>query len=166
MRLSNKWNIVNRLNVHKHKGEIEMNIVKTVQVNVITFDQLPKEAKRNAKENISDVLNDMLDCHIKEIKASKDAYIDAYNKGNLYKLDKDNYALTGVCYDYDFMQIDHNNTNSVLDEVNKVFMKLKRDEKKNVFSDEYVSDFCEANEIYFLENGQELHTLERLLKGI
>ena len=45
-------------------------------------------------------------------------------------------------------------------------MKLKKDEKKNVFSDEYVADLCEGNEIYFLENGTEYHKIEKLLKGL
>ena len=143
-----------------------MSIIKTVQITVVSFNELSKEAKRKAKDNITDVLNDMLDFHIKEIKISKDAYIDAYNKGNLFKLDKDSCPLTGVCYDYDFMQIDHERSESVLNEANKVFMKLKRQERNNVFSDEYVGDFCEGNEIYFLENGEEFHSLERLLKGI
>lgn len=143
-----------------------MSIIKTVQINVVSFEDLSKEAKRKAKDNITDVLNDMLDFHIKEIKASKDAYINAYNKGDLHKLDKNDCPLIGVCYDYDFMQIDHEHSESVLNDANKVFMKLKRQERINVFSDEYVSDFCEGNEIYFLENGEEYHSLERLLKGI
>lgn len=143
-----------------------MNTVKTLQINVVTFENLSKDAKRKAKENITDVLNDMLHCHIEEIKNSKKCFEEAYHDGSLSSLDKDNCPLTGVYYDYDFMQIDVLNSESVLNDVNKVFMKLKRQERANVFSDEYVSDFCEGNEIYFLENGEELDSLERLLKGI
>ena len=35
-----------------------------------------------------------------------------------------------------------------------------------VFSDEYVADLCEGNEIYFLENGTEYHKIEKLLKDL
>ena len=143
-----------------------MNPIKTVTINVVKFEDLNKESKRKAKDNIVDVLYDVLDYHVAEIKKSKDEYLAQYRKRNLSSLDKDNCPLTGVCYDYDFLQIDHNNCDSVENEVNKVFMSLKKSEKKNVFSDEYVTDFCEGNEIYFLENGEEFHSLERLLKGI
>ena len=37
---------------------------------------------------------------------------------------------------------------------------------KNVFSDEYVTELCEGNEIYFLENGTEYHKIEKLLNGL
>lgn len=143
-----------------------MNPIKTVTINVVSFEDLNKESKRKAKDSIADVLHDVLDYHITEIKKSKDEYLNQYRKGSLSVLDKDNCPLTGVCYDYDFLQIDHNNCDSVENEVNKVFMSLKKSEKKNVFSDEYVTDFCEGNEIYFLENGEDFHSLERLIKGI
>ena len=143
-----------------------MNPIKTVTINVVKFEDLSKEFKRKAKDNLIDVLNDVLDYHISEIKKSKDEYLNQYRKGNLNNLDKDDCPLTGACYDYDFLQIDHNKSDSVENEVNKIFMNLKKSEKKDVFSDEYVTDFCECNEIYFLENGEEFHSLERLLKGI
>ena len=143
-----------------------MNPIKTVTINVVKFEDLSKEFKRKAKDNLIDVLNDTLDYHISEIKKSKDEYLNQYRKGNLNSLDKDDCPLTGACYDYDFLQIDHNNCDSVENEANKVFMNLKKLEKRNVFSDEYITDFCEGNEIYFLENGEEFHSLERLLKGI
>lgn len=143
-----------------------MKYVKQITINVVTFEGLSKQAKSYAKDNITDVLNDVLESHIQEIKTSKDSYITAYEKGNLYKLNKDECPLTGVCYDYDFLEIDYQNCDSVINEANKIFMKLKRDARKDVFSDEHVTDFCEANEIYFLENGEEFHSLERLMKGI
>ena len=143
-----------------------MNPIKTVTINVVKFEDLNKESKRKAKDNIADVLYDVLDYHVAEIKKSKDEYLNQYRKGNLSSLGKDNYLLTGVCYDYDFLQIDHENFNSVENEVNRVFMNLKKSEKKNVFSDEYITDFCEGNGIYFLENGEEFYSLERLIKGI
>ena len=140
--------------------------MKQLSINVVTFDELSKEAKKIAKENIQDFLFDVLSLHVAEIKESKDGYLKAYHSGKLFHLNKDNCPLTGVCYDYDFMQIDHIISESVENEVNKVFMKLKKDEKKNVFSDEYVADLCEGNEIYFLENGTEYHKIEKLLKGL
>lgn len=143
-----------------------MNPIKTVTINVVNFKDLSKEFKRKAKENISDVLSDMLDHRIEDIKKSKDEYLNQYRKGNLNNLKKDGYPLTGVYYDYDFLQIDHVNSDSVENEVNKVFMTLKKLERIDVFSDKYVYDFCEVNEIYFLENGEEFHSLERLIKGI
>lgn len=140
--------------------------MKQLSINVVTFDELPKEAKKIAKENIQDFLFDVLSFHVKEIKESKDEYLKAYYSGKLLHLNKDELPLTGVCYDYDFMQIDHINSESVENEVSKVFMKLKKDEKKNVFSDEFVVDLCEGNEIYFLENGTEYHKIEELLKDL
>lgn len=140
--------------------------MKQLSINVVTFDELSKEAKKVAKENIQDFLFDVLSLHVEEIKESKEEYLKAYHSGKLLHLNKDEYPLTGVCYDYDFMQIDHIISESVENEVNKVFMKLKKDEKKNVFSDEYVADLCEGNEIYFLENGAEYHKIEELLKGL
>lgn len=140
--------------------------MKSLTINIVSFDELSKESKKVAKENIQDFLYDILEFHIKEIKESKDEYLKAYHSGKLFHLNKDDCPLTGVCYDYDFMLIDHINADSVENEVNKVFMKLKRDEKHNVFSDEYVSDLCEGNEIYFLENGAEYHELKKLLKGL
>ena len=137
--------------------------MKQLSINVVTFDELSKEAKKVAKENIQDFLFDVLSFHVKE---SKEEYLKAYHSGKLLHLNKDEYPLTGVCYDYDFMQIDHVISESVENEVNKVFMKLKKDEKKNVFSDEYVTELCEGNEIYFLENGTEYHKIEKLLKGL
>ena len=140
--------------------------MKQLSINVLPFDELSKEAKKIAKENIQDFLFDVLSFHVKEIKESKEEYLKAYHSGKLLHLNKDEYPLTGVCYDYDFMQINHIISESVENEVNKVFMKLKKDEKKNVFSDEYVSELCECNEIYFLENGTEYHKIEELLKGL
>ena len=140
--------------------------MKSLTINIVSFDELSKESKKVAKESIQDFLYDILDFHVKEIKQSKDEYLKAYHSGGLFHLNKDDCPLTGVCYDYDFMSIDHINSNSVENEVNKVFMKLKRDEKINVFSDESVSDLCEGNEIYFLENGTEYRAIEKLLKGL
>lgn len=138
----------------------------TLNINIVSFDELSKESKKVAKENIQDFLYDILECHINEIKQSKCEYLKAYYSGKLFHLNKDDCPLTGICYDYDFMQIDHINADSVENEVNKVFMKLKRDEKRNVFSDESVSDLCEGNEIYFLENGAEYREIKKLLKGL
>lgn len=140
--------------------------MKQLSINIASFNDLSKDAKKVAKENIQDFLFDVLEYHIKEIKESKDEYLKAYHSGKLFHLNKDDCPLTGVCYDYDFMEIDHINSESVENAANKVFMKLKRDEKKNVFSDEYVVDLCEGNEIYFLENGTEYRKLEKLLKGL
>ena len=140
--------------------------MKQLSINVVSFDELSKEAKNVAKENIQDFLFDDLSLHVNEIKESKDEYLKAYHSGKLFHLNKDELPLTGVCYDYDFMEIDHINSESVENDANKIFMKLKKDEKQNVFSDEYVSDLCEGNEIYFLENGTEYHKIEKLLKGL
>lgn len=140
--------------------------MKNLSINIVSFDELSKDAKKVAKENIQDFLYDILNFHIKEIKESKDEYLKAYHSGKLFHLNKDDCPLTGVCYDYDFMQIDHINSGSVENEVNKVFMKLKRDEKRNVFSDEFITDLCDGNEIYFLENGTEYREIEKLLKGL
>lgn len=140
--------------------------MKQLSINIVTFDELSKEAKKIAKENIQDFLFDILSLHVNEIKESKDEYLKAYHSGKLSHLNKDDYPLTGVCYDYDFMQIDYINSDNVGNEANKVFMQLKKDEKKNVFADEYVADLCEGNEIYFLENGAEYRELEKLLKGV
>ena len=140
--------------------------MKQLSINVVTFDELSKEAKKIAKENIQDFLFDVLSFHVNEIKESKEEYLKAYHSGKLLHLNKDEYLLTGVCYDYDFMQIDHIISESVENEANKIFMKLKKDEKKNVFSDEYVTDLCEGNEICFLENGTEYRKIEKLLKGL
>lgn len=140
--------------------------MKSLTINIVSFDDLSKESKKVAKENIQDFLCDILEIHIEEIKESKNEYLKAYHSGKLFHLNKDEYPLTGVCYDYDFMSIDHINSESVENEVNKVYMKLKRDEKRNVFSDESVSDLCEGNEIYFLENGTEYCEIKKLLKGL
>ena len=140
--------------------------MKQLFINIVSFDELSKEAKKIAKENIQDFLFDILSLHVNEIKGSKDEYLRAYHSGKLSHLNKDDYSLTGVCYDYDFMQIDYINSDDVENEANKVFMQLKKDEKKNVFNDEYVTDLCECNEIYFLENGTEYHKIESLLKGV
>lgn len=140
--------------------------MKQLSINVVTFDELSKDAKKVAKENIQDFLSDVLLFHVEEIKESKEEYLKAYHSGKLLHLNKDELPLTGVCYDYDFMQIDHINSESVENDANKIFMKLKKDEKQNVFSDEYVADLCEGNEIYFLENGTEYSKIESLLKGL
>lgn len=140
--------------------------MKALNINIVSFDELSKEAKKVAKDNIQDFLYDILSFYIKEIKESKDAYLKVYHSGGLFHLNKDDCPLTGVCYDYDFMSIDHINSESVENEVNKVFMKLKRDEKINVFSDESISDLCDANEIYFLKNGTEYSEIKKLLIGL
>ena len=140
--------------------------MKQLSINVVPFNELSQEAKKVAKENIQDFLFDVLSFHVKEIKESKNEYLKAYHSGKLSHLNKDDYPLTGVCYDYDFMQIDYINSDNVENEANKVFMQLKKDEKKNVFNDEYVADLCEGNDIYFLENGMEYHKIEKLLKGL
>ena len=140
--------------------------MKQLSINVVSFDELSKESKKVAKENIQDFLFDVLSFHVNEIQESKDEYLKAYHSGKLFHLNKNDCPLSGVCYDYDFMQIDHIISESVENEVNKVFMKLKKDEKQYVFSDEYVSDLCEGNEIYFLENGTEYRKIEEMLKGL
>ena len=137
-----------------------------ININVVSFDGLSKEAKKIARSNIQDFLYSILDSYIKEIEESKDAYLKAYHSGELFHLNKDECPLTGVCYDYDFMSIDHINSESVENEVNKVFMKLKRDEKIIIFSDEYASELCDANDIYFLENGAEYNEMKKLLIGL
>ena len=140
--------------------------MKQLSINVVSFNDLSKDAKKVAKENIQDFLFDVLEYHIEEMKESKDEYLKAYHSGKLFHLNKDELPLTGVCYDYDFMKIDYTNSESVENDANKVLMKLKKDEKLNVFSDEYVTDLCEGNEIYFLENGTEYCKIEKLLKGL
>ena len=140
--------------------------MKQLSINIVSFNDLSKEVKKIAKENIQDFIFDILSLHVNEIKDSKDAYLKAYHSGKLFHLNKDECPLTGVCYDYDFMEIDHINSESVENDANKVFMKLKKDEKHNVFSDEYVADLCECNDIYFLENGTEYRKIEKLLKGL
>ena len=140
--------------------------MKQLSINIVSFNDLSKEVKKIAKENIQDFIFDILSLHVNEIKDSKDAYLKAYHSGKLFHLNKDECPLTGVCYDYDFMEIDHINSESVENDANKVFMKLKKDEKHNVFSDEYVADLCECNDIYFLENGTEYRKIEKLLKGV
>ena len=140
--------------------------MKQLSINVVTFDELSKEAKKVAKENIQDFLFDVLSFHVKEIKESKEEYLKAYHSGKLFHLNKDELPLTGVCYDYDFMGIDYINSESVENDANKIFMQLKKDEKQNIFSDEYVTDLCECNEIYFLENGIEYGKIESSLKGL
>ena len=102
--------------------------MKQLSINVVSFNELSKEAKKTAKENIQDFLFDVLAFHVKEIKESKDEYLKAYHSGKL--------------------------------------LHLNKDENKNVFSDEYVADLCEGNEIYFLENGTEYCKIESLLKGL
>ena len=140
--------------------------MKQLSINVVSFNELSKESKKIAKENIQDFLFDVLSFHVKNIKESKDEYLKAYHSGKLFHLNKEDCPLTGVCYDYAFMQIDYINSESVENDANKIFMKLKKDEKQNVFSDEYVTDLCEGNEIYFLENGTEYSKIEELLKGL
>ena len=134
-----------------------------IKFNVVQFSELSDKAKKIAKDNISDFLYNVLSMNISEIEGSKNAFIVAYNNESLESLCKNDYSLTGVCYDYDFMQINLN-SDSVLNEVNKVFMALKKLEKRYVFSDEYVAELCEGNEILFLENGNEFKTIEKLLK--
>ena len=140
--------------------------MKQLSINVVSFNELAKESKKIAKENIQDFLFDVLSFHIEDIKKSKDEYLKAYHSGKLFHLNKEDCPLTGVCYDYDFMEIDHLSSESVENDANKVLMKLKKDAKHNVFNDEYVADLCEGNEIYFLENGAEYRKLEELLKGL
>ena len=50
--------------------------------------------------------------------------------------------------------------------INEAESIFKKDEKQNIFSDEYVTDLCESNEIYFLENGIEYGKIESSLKGL
>ena len=42
--------------------------MKQLSINVLTFDELSKEAKKVAKENIQDFLFDVLSFHVKEFK--------------------------------------------------------------------------------------------------
>jgi len=58
--------------------------MKQLSINVVTFDELSKEAKKIAKENIQDFLFDVLSFHVKEIKESKDEYLKAYHSGKLF----------------------------------------------------------------------------------
>ena len=62
--------------------------MKQLSINVVSFDELSKEAKKVAKENIQDFIFDVLSFHVNEIKESKDEYLKAYHSGNLFHLNK------------------------------------------------------------------------------
>ena len=74
--------------------------------------------------------------------------------------------LTGYCNDYDFLApifdfIENFNPNSTSDDffetnLDLIASRIQEDEVTNFYEDNNFAEYCEDNEIYFLENGKRL----------
>lgn len=111
-----------------------------------------------------------------DLTAQKKYYVSnsTYNsyfsvKGKIYDGEKARFSkifkeveptnLTGVCFDYDFLGPLFNFLNNPIGKldhvnVNKIYETICEDEEISFFKDENFSDFCDANDYYFFENGK------------
>ena len=75
--------------------------------------------------------------------------LKGYNKEALNRLDKEDCPLTGVCWDYDIIEAFQNGyPNNALNSLHK--------DTEYIYSDEGLTELCEANEYEFYENGELL----------
>lgn len=70
-----------------------------------------------------------------------------YNKDDLMALDPDELPLTGVCWDYDIIKSTQDG------DISRSLDSLHND-TEYIYSDEGLTEMCEANEYYFFENGE------------
>lgn len=127
--------------------------MKQVTINLYNFNELSKAAQTVARQECQYDIESILEHHIVEITASYKAFCSEVGKGN-FDLNKHDYPLTGVYYDHDFIELLESDSESYSVDAAKLLLKLKRAEKRNVESVEYLTDFFEANEVYFLESGK------------
>lgn len=76
--------------------------------------------------------------------------------------------LTGYCNDYDFLApifdyMENFNPNITSDDfletdLNLIAERIQEDEINNFYEDNNFAEYCENNEIYFLENGKQFKT--------
>lgn len=128
--------------------------MNNITLNIYDYSELSKSAKSVAKDEIDSLLTDILYLHKNEIKESYNAFISAYNNGNVYSLNKDDCPLTDVCYDYDFIELLEKENIDVLKEAKELLNNLYKLEKKYLYSDESINDLCIGNDIQFLESGK------------
>jgi hypothetical protein len=142
--------------------------MRTITLNVYKLAEHPnKEAVFNwIRQNWSDLVehsvNDIVDCLNalqKKIGGKLDYSIgvygqshitlEGYNKDDfktLYK-DRDNCPVTGVCYDITILECLKKN------DFSKLFKELNN-EYEYAYSEEGLTEMCEANEYEFYENGK------------
>tara|TARA_R100000908_G_C3720841_1_gene123654 strand:+ start:241 stop:675 length:435 start_codon:yes stop_codon:yes gene_type:complete len=69
-----------------------------------------------------------------------------YDEGSLWRLDKHDYPLTGVCWDYDVIEgMRENNPTQVLSRLHQ--------DTEYCYSDEGLYELCESNQYEFTEEG-------------
>ena len=73
--------------------------------------------------------------------------LKGYDKKALNKLDKTEYPLTGVCWDYDIIEALQNGS------IGDALKSLHKD-TEYVYTDEGLHEMCEVNQYEFLENGE------------
>ena len=128
--------------------------MRTITLNVLSFSELSNEAQENAKDNMRDFINSIVDYHYQDIKKSYNAFCNELYMGN-HKLNKHDLPLTGVTYDYDFIELLEKESDNLFTDAKKLLSKLKRAEKKSIYTNEYLSELFDGNEIEFYSNGKQ-----------
>ena len=133
--------------------------MRTINLNVFDFSELSKDAQENAKDNMCDFINDIVDHHYQDIEKSYNAFCNELYMGN-HKLNKHDLPLTGMCYDYDFIELLEKESDNLFTDAKKLLSKLKRAEKKSIYTNEYLSDLFDGNEIEFYSNGKQYQEIK------
>lgn len=142
--------------------------MRTIEIKVYKINEHPDKQKcfKWIRENWHDLNNHALSEIVDSLKALKeliggnldwsisttpnsDQHItfENYDVNELNKLNADELPLTGVCWDYDIIEGFKNNDSL------RVLRTLHRDTKYQ-YSDEGLTELCEANEYEFKENGE------------
>lgn len=142
--------------------------MRTIKKTVYTIDDHPKKEKcfEWIRDNWHDLNNHSVDEFIDSLKElqkkiggkldygisavpdrGEHISLEGYDRESLHELDKEDYPLTGVCWDYDI--IDALQKGHIESSLNS----LHADTEYH-YSDEGLEELCEANEYEFTENGK------------
>lgn len=132
--------------------------MRAIQLDIYNYADLSKDAQLKAVADNVTFIEDVLAHHYKEITASYKAFCAALSKGTDAVLaSKDDYSLTGICYDYDFVSLLEQPSLNYEVDAQKLLAKLKRDERRYMYSVETLDDLFQANGIEFLKCGFTIH---------
>lgn len=158
--------------------------IETKQIKIFTFKEASQELKDKIRDHFSsdyDFYSHYMDERIETLKALASAldasldyslscvpdrgeYIKFSPKNDELNLDSlksliekiDYFPLTGVCYDYDFLEhLDVNDLSvDALNNASNEFIRSIHNEYESMLTDENLEEHCECNGYEFTEDGR------------
>lgn len=78
--------------------------MRTVEIVVYNYKELSSVSRMTANTCVDQLVNDIIGFHHKDIDESYEAVRKHVEAGTLDTLNADDCALTGICYDFDFIK--------------------------------------------------------------